>query len=118
MSDDMSPSGSSWNLKLVSASSRLTSLKGYIAGHTPSPNHAWRSAATATSTPRGLEESPGGEYERQSWRAWAGQKIRGKGKGNDGVGNNEVINVFPGWAARRYGSGTSMEGGFQSIPPI
>ncbi|KAF8813021.1 hypothetical protein BYT27DRAFT_7181978 [Phlegmacium glaucopus] len=112
MSEDMSPSGSSWNLRhLVSAGSHLTSLKGYIAGHAdPSPTrHAWRSTTTASSTPRGLEGSPGGEHERQSWRAWASQKIRGKRKGNDGVGNTEIINVFPGWAARRYAQGTNAE---------
>ena len=109
MSDDMSPSGSSWNLKhLVSASSRLTSLKGYVVSRTPSPStgHIW------SGTPRGLARSSGGEHERKSWRAWAGQKIRGKQRGNDGVGNTEIINVFPGWAARRYAQGTSTEGGF------
>lgn len=67
---------------------------------------------TTTSTPRGLEGSSGGEYKRQSWRAWAGKKIRGKVKGNDSVGNTEVINVFPGWAARRYAPGISTEGSF------
>jgi hypothetical protein len=109
MSEDMYPSGSSWSLKhLVSASSRLTSLKAYVTSYTPSPptRHAW------SGTPRGLEGSPGGKHERKTWRAWAGQKIRGKQRGNDGVGNTEVINVFPGWAARRYAQGTSTEGGF------
>jgi hypothetical protein len=108
MPEDMYPSGSSWNLKhLVSSSSRLT---GYVASHTRN---------TCSGTPRGLGGSPGGEHERKSWRAWAGQKIRGKQRGNDGVGNTEVINVFPGWAARRYAQGTSTEGGFnrfQFIP--
>lgn len=114
MPEDMFPSGSSWNLKhLVSTSSRLTSLKGYIASHTPSPpsRRAW------SGTPRGLEGSSGGEHERKSWRAWAGQKIRGKQRANDGVGNTEVINVFPGWAARRYAQ-ESTEGGFQLISTI
>ena len=113
MSKDMLPSGSSWNLKpLVAASSRLTSLKGYVASHTPSPP----TRHTCSGTPRDLGGSPGGEQERKSWRAWAGQKIRGKQRGNDSVGNTEVINVFPGWAARRYAQGTSTEGGLNQCP--
>jgi hypothetical protein len=103
MSEDMLPSASSWNSKhLVSASSRLTSLKGYVTSHTPSPP---RHSSTAC----GLGA---GEHERRSWHAWAGQKIRGKRSGSDGVGNTEVINVFPGWAARRYAQGTGTEGDF------
>lgn len=116
MSEDMLHSGSSWNSKhLVSATSRLTSLKGYVVSHTPSPptRHNW-SGGTARSL--GLGGSPGGEHERKSWRAWAGQKIRGKQKGNDDVGNSEVINVFPGWAARRYAQGSSTEGVFNHYP--
>ena len=114
MSEDMLPSGSSWNSKhLVSASSRLTSLKGYVVSHTPSPptRHNW--SGTTRSLVGG---SPGGEHEKKSWRAWAGQKIRGKQKVNDDVGNTEVINVFPGWAARRYAQATSTEGGFNQCP--
>ena len=96
MSEDMSSSGSSWNLKhLVSASHRL---KGYIA---PSPRS------------RGLEGSIGSE--KKSWRAWAGQKIRGKRQGNC-VENAEVINVFPGWAARRYIRARNTEGSSNSSP--
>lgn len=93
---------------MVSARSRLTSLKGYVASHTPSPptRHTW------IGTARGLAGSPGIEHERKSWRAWAGQKIRGKQGENNGVGDDAVINVFPGWAARRYAQGTSTEGGF------
>ena len=109
MPEDMLPSGSSWNPKhMVSARSRLTSLKGYVASHTPSPptRHAW------IGTARGLGGSPADGQERKSWRAWAGQKIRGKQGGNDSVGDGAVINVFPGWAARRYAQGTSTEGGF------
>ena len=112
MPEDMLPSGSSWKLKhLVSASSRLNSLKGYVASRTPSPpsSNTW-------STPRGLEGSSGGEHERRSWRAWAGQKIRGKQRRNDSTGNTEVVNVFPGWAARRYAQGTSTEGDFNQSP--
>lgn len=100
MSEDMSSSGSSWNLRhLLSASSRLISNKG---GY-PDPR------STTTSTSRGLEGTPAGEYEKKSWRAWA-EKIRGKRKGSDGVGNVQVINVFPGWATRRYARGTNTEG--------
>lgn len=113
MSEDMFPSGSSRNSKhLVSAGSRLTSLKGYVASHTPSPptRHNWGGMS------RGLGESSGGEHERRTWRAWASQKIRGKQKANDDVGNTEVVNVFPGWAARRYAQGTGAEGGFNQCP--
>ena len=96
----------------VSGSSRLTSLKGYVASHTPSPP----TRHTCSGTARGLGGSPGGEHERKSWRAWAGQKFRGKQRGNDDVGVTEVINVFPGWAARRYAQGTGTEGIFNQSP--
>jgi hypothetical protein len=65
-----------------------------------------------TPSPCGLQGGPGSEHERQSWRAWAGQKIRGKRRGSNGVGNTEIIHVFPGWAAKRYAQGTSTEGSF------
>ncbi|KAF8884046.1 hypothetical protein CPB84DRAFT_1789448 [Gymnopilus junonius] len=63
------------------------------------------------------EESP-----RQSWRAWAGQKIRAGaakrrgGHGSAGNGTTEVVNVFPGWAVRRYNNADSSSE-FQNQAP-
>ena len=117
MSEDMIPSGSTWNSKhLVSATSRLTSLKGFVASHTPSPPTRYNWSGSGGGTARGLGGSSEGEHEKKGWRAWAGQKIRGKKvKGDDDVGNTEVINVFPGWAARRYAQGSTSEGSFLQI---
>ena len=117
MSEDMIPSGSTWNSKhLVSATSRLTSLKGFVASHTPSPPTRYNWSGGGGGTARGLGGSSEGEHEKKGWRAWAGQKIRGKKvKGDDDVGNTEVINVFPGWAARRYAQGSTSEGSFLQI---
>ncbi|PPQ69597.1 hypothetical protein CVT26_001585 [Gymnopilus dilepis] len=190
MAEDMplSSSSSSWKY-LSSASSRITSLKGYIANH-HHQHYSYRESVTssgASSTSymsysstsssamgagagSGSRFSAGGQYSpndvpqygststqggsssdypqqthqhqpqhhqpppqlqqqhqpppyqhqsapRQSWRAWAGQKIRahaakrgygvgGSGNKNGGAGpassNTEVVNVFPGWAVRRY----------------
>ncbi|KAF9525117.1 hypothetical protein CPB83DRAFT_885775 [Crepidotus variabilis] len=88
MSNEM-PS-SSWRY-LSSAGSRLSSFKGYISGREPG------------GMPRSPRGTPGavGE-ERQGWRAWAGQKIRGRGRNGNDPAKEEFINLFPGWAARRY----------------
>ncbi|EPQ56666.1 hypothetical protein GLOTRDRAFT_138333 [Gloeophyllum trabeum ATCC 11539] len=45
-----------------------------------------------------------GEGKKQSWRQWAGEKIKGRG-GN--VVTAERISLFPGWATRRYREGDS-----------
>lgn len=108
MSEDMS---SSWRY-LNSAASRLSSFKGYLS--------ASRRGSSADLTPSGLpgpsqsrlrlEHTPSQEApptptdERQSWRAWAGQKIKLRRGQNDPIPSAEVVSLFPGWAARRYRS--------------
>ncbi|TFK39506.1 hypothetical protein BDQ12DRAFT_712190 [Crucibulum laeve] len=89
MSEDMS---TSWKY-IQSASSRLSSFKGYLREHrTPLPSPGARAAP-----------QQGTAEERQSWRQWAGQKIRlRRGSGDEEDRNTEVVNLFPGWAARRY----------------
>ncbi|PPQ85263.1 hypothetical protein CVT25_010036 [Psilocybe cyanescens] len=93
MSEDMP---SSWRY-LTSAGNRISSFKGYISSHeSGSSLKLGRTTPNATNAPRD---------ERQSWRAWAGQKIRVRRKGMyDATESNELVNIFPGWAARRYAS--------------
>ncbi|KAJ3504063.1 hypothetical protein NLJ89_g8137 [Agrocybe chaxingu] len=97
MSEDMS---SSWRY-LNSASSRLSNLKGYI-----------RESGANLRAGRSTPDAHDGE-QRQSWRAWAGQKIRVRRRGAyDPNSANEIVNLFPGWAARRYLQG----GGKHEVP--
>ena len=84
---------------MASAGSRISSLKDYVTSR--DGGSGWRSPRATT---------PG--EERQGWRAWAGQKIRvRRGGGYDANnGNAELVNVFPGWAARRYAAEITAEG--------
>ncbi|KAF5386239.1 hypothetical protein D9615_002187 [Tricholomella constricta] len=87
MSEDMP----SWRY-LTSASSRITTFRDYLHG-----SHA----RNAIRGPRNAPPHP--EDQRQSWRAWAGQKMRLARGTSDGLGpGTETINLFPGWAVRRY----------------
>ena len=83
---------SSWRY-LTSARSHVSNMKGYLSG---------RESPSMSRTPR----AQGGQQGDvpQSWRAWAGQKIRVRKRGTYGLGNvnTEVVNLFPGWAVRRY----------------
>lgn len=101
MSEDMP---SSWRY-LTSAGNRISSFKGYISSHeSGSSLKLGRTTPNATNAPRD---------ERQSWRAWAGQKIRVRRKGMyDATESNELVNIFPGWAARRYASQHVGHGAF------
>jgi hypothetical protein len=105
MSSDMS---SSWR-HISSAGSRLSSLKGYL---------VHRDSGSGSRSPR-TPLAP--NEERQSWRAWAGQKIRVRRRGGHGDGqeNTELVNVFPGWAVRRYARNTASQGSchFNFWPP-
>ncbi|KAG6900139.1 hypothetical protein C0995_004182 [Termitomyces sp. Mi166 len=92
MSKDMS---SSWRY-ISSASSRVSSLSlDYI-------NTARARVSSRAGIPFSVADSQ--EEGRKSWRAWAGQKLRlGKGPGDAGTKlSNETLNLFPGWAVRRY----------------
>ncbi|GLB43214.1 putative the pyruvate dehydrogenase complex catalyzes the overall conversion of pyruvate to acetyl-CoA and CO(2) [Lyophyllum shimeji] len=64
----------------------------------------------------GLGQTEVQEGGNQSWRAWAGQKIRLRRGIRDGMANlEETLNLFPGWAVRRCrkaGSG-EHEGAFE-----
>ncbi|KAH9479808.1 Phosphatidate phosphatase APP1 [Psilocybe cubensis] len=94
MSEDMP---SSWRY-LTSAGNRISSFKGYLSGR--EPGAGWRSGRTTPNASQAPRDEP-----RQSWRAWAGQKIRVRRRGQyDATESNELINIFPGWAARRYAS--------------
>ncbi|KAF9008927.1 hypothetical protein BDQ17DRAFT_1422116 [Cyathus striatus] len=78
----------SWKYLQQAAGSRLSSFKGYLREQRP-----------------GL--SPSGDQQRQSWRAWAGEKItqklrRRESQENVFNQNREVVSLFPGWAARKY----------------
>lgn len=88
MSEDMS---SSWRF-ISSASSRVSSLSwDYV-----------NIARAKISSKAG--NTDGQEGGRKGWRAWAGQKLRLMKGPDDGVNrlSNETLNLFPGWAVRRY----------------
>ncbi len=71
----------------ASASSRI---KGYVSQKDP------RSPAAGTDG-------------RQTWKEWAGEKISSRrGQSAPGI---EKVAVFPGWAARKYASGTGNTDG-------
>ncbi|KAG5642163.1 hypothetical protein DXG03_003547 [Asterophora parasitica] len=97
MSDKMP---SSWR-SLASASSRISSFKDYL--HQP---HS-RGIGTRSTTPRAEED------QRRTWREWAGDKIKLTRGISDGPGGTETVNLFPGWAARRYRKIGSLDEAFE-----
>ena len=77
---------------LKSATSRLSSLKGYIGQPRAIPS------VTSTQAPE--------EDGRATWIARAGQKIRLRRGNSDGASiGTETLSLFPGWAVRRYKPG-------------
>jgi len=91
-SEDMPPSWKS----LSSASSRLSSFKGYL---------SQRDFKRAI--PEMLQHPPGrGEDGPQSWKEWAGEKIKSTRSQSYDLSNpgseTITISLFPGWAVRRY----------------
>jgi hypothetical protein len=46
---------------------------------------------------------------KRSWKDWVGQRT-GSGKSQATPVKTDVINLFPGWAARRYAEGGGLEG--------
>ncbi|KAI0064045.1 hypothetical protein BV25DRAFT_1882683 [Artomyces pyxidatus] len=77
------------------ASTRLNSFKDYV------------SQRDLKRLPVRRELRPGevgytdGVAKKQSWTQWAGQKIA-KRLAGDETGSMEKVNLFPGWASRRY----------------
>lgn len=43
-----------------------------------------------------------GNSSKQSWREWAGDKLRRKGSLNSTATSVEKLSLFPGWATRKY----------------
>ncbi|KAF5316695.1 hypothetical protein D9619_006504 [Psilocybe cf. subviscida] len=82
---------------LSSAGRRISSFRGYLS-----------SLDSRVSSPRPSGSHVSGpsssHQDRQSWRAWAGEKIKARRKGV--FENTEIVNVFPGWASRRFTVGS------------
>ncbi|KAH7874526.1 uncharacterized protein C8R40DRAFT_1171144 [Lentinula edodes] len=92
---------SSWR---KSASSRLSSFKGYIAQQD-----------LRNTLPEAISRQIGAGKERAgNFKEWAGQKIN-RGYNNNGQTNagTEKISLFPGWAARRYPATGQQEDSFE-----
>ncbi|KAF8074537.1 hypothetical protein FPV67DRAFT_1559305 [Lyophyllum atratum] len=91
----MSEEMPSWRY-LSSASSRISSFREYLRGSQA------KNPRNSRATP--LRTAEAQEDERQSWRAWAGQRIRLRRGASDVTGSSatETINLFPGWAVRRH----------------
>jgi len=83
------------------SSSPLAALKTYI----PQPN-----IRAVIPTRRALRPGENGYVDgqavTQSWRQWAGQKLR---LGGSGASTMEEVTLFPGWASRRDVSGYEHE---------
>lgn len=53
--------------------------------------------------PSALQRRVSADGTKQSWKAWAGEKISAGMRGGGGAGQtSERIALFPGWATRRY----------------
>lgn len=101
---DMPPSSSSWRY-ISTASAKFSSLRGLV-HHSVSSVNVGGSPSRAAANAVGTTDD-----QRQSWRAWAAQKIRGRLRSPQGDSNNEVLTLFPGWAARRYATNEGFSGG-------
>ena len=65
----------------------------------------WRSLASSTIksyVSRSAGGAQGAGENRQGWRQWAGDKLRGRTGGAQAPPPTEVLHLFPSWAARRY----------------
>lgn len=89
MTDEMSSS----RRYLSYAGRHISSFKGYVS-----------SLDSRVSSPRTPGSNASGsslsQPERQGWRAWAGEKIKSRRK--EALENMEMVNIFPGWASRRF----------------
>ncbi|KAJ7772699.1 hypothetical protein DFH07DRAFT_913580 [Mycena maculata] len=81
-----------WKPSTVSSSSRLSSVKSYI------------SQRDFKNLPNSLQRGVSVDGTKQSWKAWAGQKISEgmRGAAGGSAQGTERIALFPGWAARRW----------------
>ncbi|KAG6855561.1 hypothetical protein H0H87_001013 [Tephrocybe sp. NHM501043] len=98
MSEDMT---SSWRY-ISAASSRVSSIgRGYIKSARFKPS-AW---------PGTVLEAQAQEGSPKGWRSWAGQKLRLRRGTVDGTtkSGNDTLNLFPGWAVRRYRKSANSE---------
>lgn len=99
----MSGDTQNWRPLISSATNKLNSFKGYLASKDPRPLTPTPSLAPN----RGGDDSsnPGaglGPATRQTWRQWAGDKLRRNGQSpGDNANVVEKVILFPGWAARR-----------------
>ncbi|KAJ7647005.1 hypothetical protein FB45DRAFT_781417 [Roridomyces roridus] len=79
-----------WRPTMTTSSSRFSAVKGYI---------------SQRNVPTALQRKVSADGTKQSWKAWAGEKIsagmRGTVGGGSGQGSERVA-LFPGWATRRY----------------
>ncbi|KAA1468924.1 hypothetical protein DENSPDRAFT_834421 [Dentipellis sp. KUC8613] len=97
MASDMRPRY--WKTLASASSSRLSTLKDYIAQRDLKPQRKELRPGDAGYT--------AGETKKQSWAQWAGQKIAKRME--DAGGSSEKVVLFPGWASRRYHGGHPQE---------
>jgi hypothetical protein len=69
---------------------------------------SWRYLKSASSrfstVKRYMKRDNRSEAQTQSWKEWAGQKIKlRQGQGVEEASSMERVTLFPGWATRRYG---------------
>lgn len=90
------------------SSSRLATLKGLVP---PTQRDVMRSFFDRRVSAEGMNGNV--EERKQSWREWAGDKIRKRATGSGSKDAVERISLFPGWASRRYHDESKMkqEGG-------
>ena len=105
---DMPPSSSSWK-QFYSASSKFLTLKGLI-------NYSVPPTRLAGPISRAANAVGATDERRQSWRAWATRKLRGKRVQDDSV--DEVLTLFPGWAARRYAVNGGLSPTYSGDSPV
>ncbi|KAJ7085850.1 hypothetical protein C8R43DRAFT_312264 [Mycena crocata] len=81
-----------WKPSRTTSPSRLSAVKGYI------------SQRDFKNVPSSLQRGVVADGGKQSWKAWAGQKISAGIRAGQGGSsqNSERIALFPGWAARRH----------------
>ncbi|KAL5513260.1 hypothetical protein ACEPAH_3658 [Sanghuangporus vaninii] len=106
--------GNMWRSQVTSSSSsKLASLKNLVPAtqrdavraffdrRIPVATTSLASSSSRDAQSLGVDTPPGYSQDRKmSWREWAGDKLRGRGANvSDAV---EKVQLFPGWAARRY----------------
>ncbi|THH15739.1 hypothetical protein EW146_g4777 [Bondarzewia mesenterica] len=92
---------------LASASSRLSSFKGYLSQRDSKRAFPMRKEPQIGEI--------GSASKRQTWTQWAGQKIAKVAREDSASESSEKIILFPGWASRRY---HHLPGGSQEGAPF